>query len=677
MGNVKVTSATIQLKDHGGGVWGSVFSPPSALLGRKVGAKPTGYPNVVQFRDVLQDSGQVTKNITITNHGDESATLNSVVVDNSEFTLALPPIPSIIDAGGSIIVGVIYNPVSGAAITDIATVVLSYDETIDQTCHVWSHKITSAKSNIAIYNTGSTQFLDQDNTIYTLQENITTTDIAFVAGSKYSELDLNGFTITYNTGGTDYSAGIYNAGDFAQTPPVRVGFTSTSCAGLHVYGGGSIVEGSTTSEYSHCIHFMQNSLRYGLLIEDVELIPKGIASIAIGPEAFARSIVQNVTAPSEVDTINNRHSLEGYIIRLISNTSNLGYLFENVFVSGGAQGGIACSGDGSLYVNVTSKHVEQYVNGFGIHLGAANGTRVYNSTIEPTSGRGLGLMENSADLWAWNNTIDVISTLVPKGDEGTEPKNAYGIQFEDTVDPWTWDNDITGRADTANSYVIRTTNMVDAHYVYNSTINAVRVGATTKIAAIYAGAGSQYLEGANNVCTTDQTYFYTAYDPFSDATTYNDTVITGTNPAPAGSGSANLWFATFARGGAPSTSLDIKVVDITTDIPFSQIYGQPSATALYSIYQSYTTQFEDNVGTVTYSVIDEQSNPSDSGVSDTGGVLITYQDLNKYYNDTSSALLADALGEHTYSAVKSGYTTINGAFTSNSAQVIDVTMEAV
>jgi hypothetical protein len=239
MGDPKVTSGVITLKDHGGGVWGSV--PPLVRVIKMIGARPNAYPNVIQFRDVLQDSGQTTQNITVTNHGDEAATLNSVTVDNAEFTLTLPTIPASIAPNSSVIVGVNYNPTGSTGVTDSAVLTLSYDEAIDQRCQVYSNKITAAKAQVNISNTGATQFLDQDNTVYTLTENITAPDIAFVAASQYSELNLNGFTVTYNTGGTDYSAGIYNCGDFGQTPPPRVGFTSEGCRGFHVYGNGSIL----------------------------------------------------------------------------------------------------------------------------------------------------------------------------------------------------------------------------------------------------------------------------------------------------------------------------------------------------------------------------------------------------------------------------------------------------
>jgi hypothetical protein len=402
-----------------------------------------------------------------------------------------------------------------------------------------------------------------------------------------------------------------------------------------------------------------------------------IASVGIGPQGFPQSIIKGITIDSEVVEINSRSQLEGYMIRLIATTSNYGYLFENIQLTDGAQGGIACSGEDSHYVSVTSNHKELYTNGFGLHLGQSDSARAYNNTVIPVSGRGIGIMEDSSNIWAWNNTVDVVATIPPVNGETAEPGNAYALQFETTVDSWAWGNNLTARADVVDGYVVRTTNTTVKHYAYNNNLNAVRVGATTRKASIYSGAVSTLLEGANNICITDQTYIHAFFDPFSDLSTYGDVLTVGSNPAAIGSSSDSLWFAVFDIGGGAFPSLNNIVVDITTEIPFGQIYGEADATALYTLDQAYTVQFNDNLGSVDYAVIDQQSNPSESGTSDGGGLLVTEQSLIQYYNDASNPVLSTPLGDHTYSATKAGFTPVNSSFTADQAQIIEITMEPV
>jgi hypothetical protein len=285
------------------------------------------------------------------------------------------------------------------------------------------------------------------NATYSLSEDVSSAGTCFTVSADGVTLNLNGHTITYNTGSNSTAT-------YAVNGQAHNGFTMF---------GGSILEGTgTAATYAHAVSFScaTGTVNKGPTIYNVNFTWHSESAAGINVDYCGSSVpgnaaIYNNTFNDQVVEIVSRYDIDGASIRLDNATAITGTpsIYNNTII-GGPQGGILSEAPTSNIYGNTIKQGNpdgvlqsatgvntpcpppagcQYTNDFSIY-DWANHQSVHNNTIAPTEGRGISVdavVASTAGSVVANNNITVIEHANNPEYGGCQTGGAYGIQYDD------------------------------------------------------------------------------------------------------------------------------------------------------------------------------------------------------------------------------------------------------
>ena len=197
-------------------------------------------------------------------------------------------------------------------------------------------------------------------TTYVLQNDVSAAQSCFSIQADNITLNLNGHTITYNTGSNAGAFGISGIACWDASNP-----SGNPCGGsfdgFTAYGG-SIVEGTgSTGTFSHCIRIGQGLVTGGPTVHDTTFTFQTEAAMGIyvdyaGTSIPGAAIIYNNTFHNNDTTIVSRYNIDGASIRLDQGqaTTTGAQVYNNTII-GGPQGGILDETvGGAVYGNTIS-----------------------------------------------------------------------------------------------------------------------------------------------------------------------------------------------------------------------------------------------------------------------------------------------------------------------------------
>jgi hypothetical protein len=190
----------------------------------------------------------------------------------------------------------------------------SPSQTASQT---FSIVISAAASGTSLTACGT---LSSTGATYVLQNDVSAAQSCFSIQADNITLNLNGHTITYNTGSNAGAFGISGIACWDASNP-----SGNPCGGsfdgFTVYGG-SIVEGTgSTGTFSHCIRMGQGLVNSGPTVHDITFTFQTDSAMGIyvdyaGSSVPGGAIIYNNTFHNNVTTIVSRYDIDGASIRL-------------------------------------------------------------------------------------------------------------------------------------------------------------------------------------------------------------------------------------------------------------------------------------------------------------------------------------------------------------------------
>ena len=292
--------------------------------------------------------------------------------------------------------------------------------------------ISAAASGTSLTACGT---LSSTGATYVLQNDVSAAQTCFSIQADNITLNLNGHTITYNTGSNAGAFGISGIACWDASNP-----SGNPCGGsfdgFTVYGG-SIVEGTgSTGTFSHCIRIGQGLVTGGPTVHDTTFTFQTEAAMGIyvdyaGTSIPGAAIIYNNTFHNNDTTIVSRYNIDGASIRLDQG----GILDETV--------------GGAVYGNTISTGTvgsNEYTNDFAVYAWEQN-INVHNNTITPSQGRGVSI---DATSYPTNGTVVQSNniTVIEKPDDGEyggcELDGTYGVQYDDNA---------AGASDASNTVV--------------------------------------------------------------------------------------------------------------------------------------------------------------------------------------------------------------------------------
>jgi hypothetical protein len=312
---------------------------------------------------------------------------------------------------------------------------------------------------------------------YYLANDVSSTVGCFAIDAAGITLNLNGYTITYDTGGASYQPAIQGHDCWSTTNPQIAGNCGSSHGGLEVYGG-TIRQAASGSTFSPIFEFGQGNFSSAPYIHNITAVFQNTgaqfyssAYLPVGAKIENNTIYDNVKNIQEAGqgVLSARSAFQGQAIYIGQNQNNPGSgdLIENNTIVGSPQGGIRTVNQHSTISGNDISMNATYSNDFCVDI-PADYTTVSHNNCHPESGRGFHI--NSNHVTVSNNTINVVE--LPQNAEygGCENGGTYGVQLEfDTSflpSPPTGvqvtGNTITATSDACQAIGLRVTGMTPA-----------------------------------------------------------------------------------------------------------------------------------------------------------------------------------------------------------------------
>ena len=299
--------------------------------------------------------------------------------------------------------------------------------------------------------------LSQPDTVYVLQNDVSAPGTCFSIQGSFTTLNLNGHTVTYNTGDQIYARYAIIGINCWDTDLSNGKANGNPCGGkfdnLTVFGG-TLTEGSgTAAKYAHVIRLGQN-MSGGPTIYDTTFnfhsnSAKGIDIQVTSNATGLGPIIHDNIFNDGVTQIANRYEEDRTVFSVLGCAKNVGLtsrVFNNTLI-GGPQSGIRdqCNGaevDHNTIKTGNPKGMQsggvcngtlgcQYTNDFGI-LAWGTDSNIHDNTLTLQEGRGIQLAGNS--LVVRNNTITNANEKENNAEyKGCQPSGVYGIQWDDNV----------------------------------------------------------------------------------------------------------------------------------------------------------------------------------------------------------------------------------------------------
>jgi hypothetical protein len=543
--------------------------------------------------------------------------------------------------------------------------------------------ISRAERNITACGT-----LNRDNTTYVLQSDVSSTGTCFSIQGSFITLNLNGHTVTYNTGDQIY-ARYAIVGINCWDPDLSNGKANGNpCGGkfdnLTVFGG-TLSEGNgTAAKYAHVIRLGQN-MSGGPTIHDTTFnfhsnSAKGI-DIQLTPNATGLGpVIHDNIFNDGVTQIVNRHQQDGAIISILGCGTNVGLtsrVFNNTLI-GGPQSGIRdqCNGaevDHNTVKTGNPKGMQsggvcnptlgcQYTNDFGI-LAWGRNSNIHDNTLTLQEGRGIQLTGGGYERpgkgsIVQNNTITTATELENNAEyNGCEANGVYGIQWDDKVGNTTASgNHVTVVSDVCTASAMRLTDTpaTGNNKSNNNFYTAIRTSTSLPCTVPQMGAPSgcamaistemtnntRGFTSTNDTFTGDSGIFWFDWNGAYNLTLINPTFNKGTTFP------SNPWYFAVAVNGYGAVSnvhiRDAKFgagVDPTNNKIPAQHAGTQAAVSFY-IDWTYTLTVTDQNGHpvtgATVKVMDSLGNQECNTSTNAAGVATCVVTEERIHNDTGA-----------------------------------------
>jgi hypothetical protein len=278
---------------------------------------------------------------------------------------------------------------------------------------------------------------------YYLANDVSSTVGCFAIDAAGITLNLNGHTITYDTGGASHEPAIQGHDCWSTSNPEIAGDCGSSHGGFEVYGG-TIVQSVSPSTFSPIFEFGQGNFSSAPYIHNITAVFQNTGAqfydsnyLPPGVKIENNTIYDNVTNIQQPGqgVLSARSAFQGQAIYIGQSQNNPGSgdLIENNTIVGSPQGGIRTVNQHSTISGNDISMNANYSNDFCADL-PADYTTVTNNNCHPKSGRGFHVNSNHVTLS--NNQISVIE--LPQNIEynGCELDGTYGVQLE-------WDPSVT------------------------------------------------------------------------------------------------------------------------------------------------------------------------------------------------------------------------------------------
>jgi hypothetical protein len=272
---------------------------------------------------------------------------------------------------------------------------------------------------------------------YYLANDVSSTVGCFAINAAGITLNLNGHTITYDTGGSSHEPAIQGHDCWSTANPEIAGDCGGSHGGLEVYGG-TIRQAESASSFSPVFQFGQGTFSSAPYIHNVTAIFQNTGAqfynssyLPVGARIENNTIydnVKNIQKPGQ-GALSARSAFQGQAIYIGQNNQNPGSgdLIENNTIIGSPQGGIRTVNQHSTISGNDISMNATYSNDFCVDI-PADYTTVSHNSCHPLSGRGVHI--NSNHVTVSDNTINVIELSQNAEYGGCELDGTYGVQLE-------------------------------------------------------------------------------------------------------------------------------------------------------------------------------------------------------------------------------------------------------
>jgi hypothetical protein len=292
--------------------------------------------------------------------------------------------------------------------------------------------------------------LDQPNTEYVLQNDVSVDGTCFVIKGGNIILNLNTHTLTfYNPSPLDYSFGIVCHPSYS--PPGRPAIWMGGGDNLKIMNG-KIVQASSDTKHAEMSTGLMSHAIYARSCNNIELADLEITANSQYDATIIRlrgvngGYVHDLKINNNVQNLTNRH-WPGQRSLLIEDGSG-GYEIENVEINGGPHVGISLEGvfDSCDVHDNTIRHNERYVNGYAIAASGSN-LDIHHNTIIPVVGRGVHITGDN--ILFHHNYIELKESQVidhyDDYDYHNIFTNVHGIKFEGGINSKVYSNTVIAR----------------------------------------------------------------------------------------------------------------------------------------------------------------------------------------------------------------------------------------
>jgi hypothetical protein len=490
-----------------------------------------------------------------------------------------------------------------------------------------------------------------------LQNDVSAAQTCFSIQADNITLNLNGHTITYNTGSNSGAFGVSGIACWDASNP-----SGNPCGGsfdgFTAYGG-SIVEGTgSTGTFSHCIR-MGQGLNSGPTVFNTTFTFQTNSAMGIyvdyaGASVPGGAVIYNNTFHNNVTTIVSRYDIDGTSIRIDQGPSvTTGAQIYNNTIIGGPQGGILDEtlGGGAVYGNTISTGTvgsNEYTNDFAVYAWDQN-INVHNNIITPSQGRGV-----SIDAISYPTSGTVVQsnniTVIEKSDDseygGCELDGTYGVQYDDNAAGASdASNTVVADAQQCNGGGLRLTAVGTGDTSSNNSYTGKLLsGSASGVAAnglSMDSGGQPAFTATRDTFIGDTSSIYVDWDGAGPLTCISCTLGSGPEPS-------NYTTFYFWNGGTPVTPGGMHFRDTTFTGSASKtstnmtVPGNNGQTAEYWIDWTYTLAVEDGAGAAvsgaSVSITDALGNNIYSGTTNSSGQVSAVLSEFRMHNSGTSAV---------------------------------------
>jgi len=350
-----------------------------------------GFANQTDLRFVSINSGADTTYPTFSNYWDNNATLIgsgiglfNVTVTNTNGTVLLEINNTNITATNltANVYNATYNFTSSGA---YSYKWISWGNGTSHLLNYSANRYYTINQSTNLTDCGT---LNQANTVYTLQNDVSSLGTCFTITANNITLDGNGKNITYNLGWTGGVYGVYSTASFTI---VRNALVSTLYTGPALYGiYYSGVQNGTIYNNTITLPIGPGGINSGILIDSnsnyINITNNIINNIQTGASGISISDSNYGTITSNIITTGS----SAYGI-FLSSSSNSNLANNTITTSGGSAYGGVYIASASNYNNVTNNTITSSGStSHGIMINTADSNILTNNTIT-TSGEGLGI----------------------------------------------------------------------------------------------------------------------------------------------------------------------------------------------------------------------------------------------------------------------------------------------